>query len=315
LANIPFLAPLNGIPVPPVRFAPAQVAALTGGLGTNGGARPPSNNSGQGRSQGSGQGGNQGNGQAGSQGNGQGGAGGGNRTGGGGTGGGAGPIGGGGAPIGGGQIAALSGQNIGAGGAGANVVGQFAGAQNQANQQQANAAQLATEFANTAITTFDQLRSIQTGFATFDATGIALTHASGPNTNSGGSFDASLLVDFGAQTLHFVVFNVFYFFNGGANQSFNYDSGAGGPGDSYASDTGFATGSDDSASKPEFFPTAPTDGATATVSGALLNDVQNGVIAAGAAVTVKVDNGTDVITGGVTVPANTGAGSGGGGGD
>lgn len=47
-----------------------------------------------------------------------------------GTGGGAGPIGGGGAPIGGGQIAALSGQNIGAGGAGANVVGQFAGAQN-----------------------------------------------------------------------------------------------------------------------------------------------------------------------------------------
>lgn len=290
---------LNQPPSPPVRFEPVQIAALTGGLGTDGSARPPASGSGQATTQSPGQN------------NGQGedsdspAAGGTDRSGQAAAGpargntprpgaGPAGPISGG-APIGLGQVNALSGQNIGNGIAGVSLIGQIAATTNETNEEVFVASE-ASEV-NTAVATYDQLRSIQTGTAFFSVTNAPLTHVSGPNTNSGGSFNATLNINFGARTLNLQVSSTNYFFNGGSAQSFAHNSSAGGGSDSYVNDTGLVTGSDNSVDNSGTFTTAPSDSALVTVSGAVLNDLDAGKIAAQGIVSVKIDNGTDVIRG------------------
>ena len=272
---------INGIPIPPIQFAPAVVAGLTGGLGTDGGARPSSDSDGQGQS---------GSNNVGGSGETPGNTGGSTGNTGGSTG---------------GQAAALSGQNLGAGGAGAGVVGQFSGTQDQADLQQTIAAQEedAIQVANTIITSFDELRSIQTGTATFDLAGIPLTHSSGPNTNSGGSFDANHSINFGNQTMNVGINSVTYFFNGGPNRSFIFANN-----ESYANGTGSVIRSANSADNQGFFPSAPNSADLVTVTTVLLNDVANGDIAAAVASAVSIDNGTDVISGGATIDAVVGGG-------
>lgn len=272
---------LNGIPIPPIQFAPAVVAALTGGLGTNGGARPSSNSDGQGQSGSDNSGGS-----GGTPGN----------TGGstgGGTGGGTG-----------GQASALSGQNLGVGVAGASVIDQFSGTQDQADQLQEEVAQEAIQVATDTITTFDELRTIQTGTATFDMAGIQLTHSSGPNTNSGGSFDANFSINFGSQTMNVGINSVSYFFAGGPNRSFIFANN-----ESYANKSGAATRSANSTDNPGFFPSAPNPADKVTVTAVLSNDVVNGDIAAAVAAAVSIDNGTDVISGGADIDAVAGGGN------
>ena len=281
---------LNQPPSPPVRFEPGQIAALTGGLGTDGGARPPASGSGQAADQGSEQNG----GQAGGADNQGGSPAGGNtpQTGGSPAGPGAG-----GAPIGLGQVNTLSGQNIGSGIAGTGLAGQVGDTAAQNNEEIVDAVVSGATAVNTAIATYDQLRSIQTGTAFFSVTNAPLTHTSGPNTNSGGSFSSSLTINFGARTLNFQVSSTNYFFNGGSAQSFAHNSSAGGGSDSYVNDTGLVTGSDNSVDNAGTFTTAPSDGSTVTVTGAVLNDLDAGKIAAQGSVSVTINNGTDVLSG------------------
>ena len=99
---------------------------------------------------------------------------------------------------------------------------------------------------------------MQTGTATFFLGNIPLTQVRGPNsTNSSGSYDASLAIDFGARTLHFVVNNVVYIFNGGANQTFAYDNAGVGTGTRYATDKGNVQGTDDALNKTGNFTPPP----------------------------------------------------------
>jgi len=285
----------------PVRFEPGQIAALTGGLGTDGGARPTSNQSGAGENQASGGGGGTPGGSPGGNGQNGGGPAGGNpaRTGGGpgpgGPGGPGGPPGPGSGPIGLGPVNALSGQNIGAGIEGAGLTGQIGGNAAQNNDEIIEA--LDPSNINTAITNYDQLRSIQTGTASITVTNAPLTHISGPHTNSGGSYNATLSIDFGARTLDFQVSSTNYFFNGSSPQTFGHNASAGGGTNSYVNDTGFVTGSDNSIDNASTFTTAPSDGSTVTVVGAVLNNLDTGKIAAQGTVSVTINNGTDVIAG------------------
>lgn len=277
---------LNAIPTPPVRFEPAVVAALTGGLGTNGGARPGNGPNGQQGAQG--QSGSGGSGSAG--GSGQGGT----------TGG---PVGGG-SPIALGQANALSGQNLGAGVVNANLLGTVGAAQNEADNQVLRATEQATNFANTAVATFDQLRAIETGTATFDFGTVALTHSSGPNTNSGGSYNANISIDFSTRTIDLTVSDVTYFFNGGANQLFVFNPNAGSDiNGNFSDDSGPVADSWNSTDEPDRFPTLPTDGSTATVAAVVLNNTDAGIIAANGVIAVTIDNGTDKISGGKVVAA------------
>lgn len=281
---------LNQPPSPPVRFEPGQIAALTGGLGTDGGARPPASGSGQAADQGSEQNG----GQAGGADNQGGSPASGNtpQTGGSPAGPGAG-----GAPIGLGQVNTLSGQNIGSGIAGADLVGQIGGTVGQ-NDDEIDDVPDASDL-STAIATFDQLRAIQTGTASLSVSNIPLNHVSGPHSNSGGSFNASISINFGARTLDFQVSSSNYFFNSGSAQSFAHNASAGST-NSYANDTGAVGGTDNSVDNSVAFVTAPSDGSFVTVTGAVLNDVVAGKIAAQGVVSVRIDNGTDVIAGGTT---------------
>jgi hypothetical protein len=207
-----------------------------------------------------------------------------------------------------GQSLAASGQKLGSSGAAAGFTGKFGGTQNEANKTVTDAAK---DFAkDTAITTFDQLRAMQTGTATFFLGNIPLTQVRGPNsTNSSGSYDASLAIDFGARTLHFVVNNVVYIFNGGADQTFAYDNAGVGTGTRYATDKGNVQGTDDALNKTgNFTPPPPTDGSAVDVTGQIRNDQDAGKVAARALVTVTINNGTDVISGEGTAAAATGGG-------
>ena len=203
---------------------------------------------------------------------------------------------------------AASGQKLGSSGTAAGFTGKFGGTQNEANKTVADAAKdAAAASAITATTTFDQLRAIQTGTATFSLGNIPLTHVRGPNsTNSSGSYDASLAIDFGARTLHFVVNNVVYIFNGGANQTFTYDNAGVGTGTSYATDKGNVEGTDDALNETGNFTTPPTDGSAVDVTGQIRNDQDAGKIAAQAIVSVTINNGTDVISGKGTAKATAG---------
>lgn len=303
-------------PSPPVRFEPGQIAALTGGLGTDGGARPSNGSSDESDAQDSGDGNNpdgdqnagetaqgddaDGNqqdssGQDGSGQSAQGASGGSTPP----SGSGSGPVGpgSGGAAIGLGPVNNLSGQNIGGGIADADLVGEIGGTVAQ-NDDEINDVP-DTSNINTAIATYDQLRSIQTGTASLSVSNIPLNHVSGPHSNSGGSFNASISIDFGARTLDFQVSSSNYFFNGGAAQSFSHDASAGST-NSYANDTGVVGGSDNSVDNSDAFVTAPSDSSLVTVTGAVLNDVDAGIIAAQGVVSVTIDNGSNVIAGGAT---------------
>ena len=295
-------------PGTPVRLDPAQVAGLTAALGTDGTARPSrQSNGGQGAS-GQNNNGQSGNGQGSGGAQGQGGnqpqtgnsgptpAGGPSARRGGGT------------SVSLGQAAALTGQNLGSGASGAGFLGQVGGTQNEANKQILQAAELANSSALTQITTFQQLRSIETGTATFDMGNIAFTATGTHANNSGGSFDADAVIDFGARTINLTIANVTYFFNGGDNELFVFDDSPGGN-DPYDNDTGpvadtwVSTNTEDA---PKFT-TAPTDGATARITAAIRNDVGSGTIAASGFVKVEIkDSGSDtVLTGSGTANAVT----------
>ena len=192
-------------PGTPVRLEPAQVAALTAALGTDGSARPNNDNDGQGEGQnGQSGGGNQNQGGDQQAGTGQGSG----SSGGGTTGAGSSGL---------GQATNLAGQNLGEGVTNANLLGQIAGTQSSANDETFEAAEDSgtTSNVNTAVATFDQLRSVTTGTATFNFGTIPLLYAGGAHTDSGGSFDAQAFIDFGAQTLDLQIANIQYEFDQG----------------------------------------------------------------------------------------------------
>lgn len=297
---------LAGIPTTPIRFDPAQVGALTGGLGTNGGARPA-------QQPGTGRSANTPNGNDNTPANGPGA--GSSRPGN--TGGPAGQQAGstpgqstspirsaGGGTIGLGQVASLSGQNLGVGAAGANTIGEIDARQTQSNQVLLDAAENENNLVSTAIANFDQLRTIQTGTASFNFGTINLNHTSGPNTNSGGSYQAAVSIDFGARSLSLTVSNVSYFFNGGQGQQFVFNPDAGDDiNGTYDNDSGSVADTWNSNTESDRFPTLPTDGSTAEVKAAILNNTDEGIIASHGRVSVTINNGTDVVSGSKTVPA------------
>ena len=327
------IAGIDAAPTIPVRFEPSVVSGLTGNLGTDGGARPATR-------AGAGPEAQNGNTPSGDGGNNQPSNGTGPNDGaatarptgpntdnndgvqtatgpaarpttGGATPGG-GIVGGGptagGNPVGGvslGQVAALSGQTIGASVVNAGVLNQIGTSQNQAQQLLLAAVEEGAGSFNNKITTFSQLQSIETGTATYDFGTIDLKYVSGPHTNSGGSYDASASIDFGARTIDLTVANVSYFFNGGTNRLlvFNDGGGGGATDGTFDNDTGKVTETWNSNTNATNFPTAPTDGATAEISAAIFNDVDTGVIAARGGVNVKIteNGGTTVIEGGSTV--------------
>lgn len=298
----------NAVPTPPVRFEPAQVAALTGGLGTDGGARPAAapaqGASASGDQPQPGQDGQQGpdnSGNAPAPATAQAPA----------------PTGGqqvnapGGAPAGGGPIAlgqanTLTGQNLGSGVVNANLLGQVGGAQGAANQAILRATEQTNNIVNTAVATFDQLRSIESGTATFDLGTVALNHVSGPNSaNSSGSFKANAVIDFAARSLDLTISDVTYIFNGGTGQMFvfNPDGTSNDIDGSYNNDTGPVSADWNTTDDASRFPTMPTDGSSVEIKAAILNNTNTGVIASDGRVSMRIDNGTDVLEGSKTAAA------------
>jgi len=281
---------LNGTPAPPVRFTPAQVAGLTGGLGTSGGTAGTQPGSGGGT--------------------------------------------GGGGPIGSGTVTGLSGQRIGEGGG-------IAGFTNDAGTLSDDAGDAAEEIANadngvnTVIATFDQLRAIQTGTAFFNFGTVALNYVSGTNTDASGSFNASAIINFGTRELDLTVSDIQYNFGGseegseGFDEGFDEGFGEGGEGGSpgvigngstemfvfspnagggqpfdggYENQNGFVAQSWSSDSDSANFPTAPTDGSTAVITAAILNDIESGTAAAQALVSMTIsDANSDTVIAGAGV--------------
>lgn len=304
---------LNAIPTPPVRFEPGQVAALTGGLGTNGGARPaasPAQGASTSDEQGEdGQGEQQGqrnqprtnsSGNSPAPGSAQGPA--------------StsrqqvnvpGPGAVGGPPIALGQANNLTGQNLGSGVVNANLLSQVGNAQGGANQAILQATEQTNNLVSTAIATFDQLRSIESGTATFNFGTVTLAHASGPNTNSGGSFQANAMIDFGARSLDLTISNVSYFFNGGTGRMFvfNPDGTSNDLDGNYSNDTGSVSGKWTTTDNASNFPTMPTDGSSVEINAAILNNTETGEIASNGRIQMRIDNGTDVIQASKIVPA------------
>lgn len=330
------IAGIDAPPTIPVRFDPGLVSGLTGNLGTNGGARPASRPAAgpnaQNGNDSSGDGsGNQPDGQAGpgtGQNNGTGAAAArpaGQNSGGAAASGPAGspangpltaggPANGGARVAGGpsvsggiglGQATALSGQNIGASVINAGVLNQLGASQNQTQQLLLAAVEEGTGSFNNTITTFSQLQKIETGVANYNFGTIALNYVSGAHTNSGGSYNASATIDFGARTIDLTVANVSYFFNGGTGRLFVFHDAAGsGPtAGTFDDDTGAVTKTWDSSVDTANFPTAPTDGAQAEVTATVLNNTETGVIAAAGRINVKIkeNGGNTVIAGGKTV--------------
>lgn len=267
---------LNGTPTPPVRFEPAQVAALTGGLGTSGGT-------------------------AGGGGGGSGGPG----SGGPGSG-----------PIGSGTTTGLSGQGLGAGGNQANLSNGFSATQGQAAAQSFEAAEESSNTVNTTIATFDQLRAIQTGTAFFNFGTVQLNYVSGSQTAASGSFRADALIDFGARSLNLTVADIQYDFGGGGGECesacgfnepamfvFSPNAGGGQPFDgSYDNQDGFVAKSWSSDTDSENFPTLPTDGSTAVITGAILNDIATGTAASQALISMTIsDSESDTVIAGASV--------------
>jgi len=214
----------------------------------------------------------------------------------------------GGNPVGGiglGQVTALSGQTIGASVVNAGVLNQLGASQNQAQQLLLAAVEEGTGSFNNTITNFAQLQSIETGTATFNFGTVNLKYISGAHTNSGGSYDSTAKIDFGARTIDLTVTNVNYFFNGGTvrNFTFNEDVGGGATAGTFDGDTGPVTNTWDSSVDTANFPTAPTDGATAKVTATILNNTDTGVIAAAGRINVRIEEngGNTVIAGANTV--------------
>ena len=119
------------------------------------------------------------------------------------------------------------------------------------------------------------------------------------------SYNASAKIDFGARTIDLKVENVSYFFNGGPGRLFvfNDDAGGGGTAGTFDNDTGAVADTWTDSANAANFPTAPTDGASATVSAAILNNTDTGLVAAAGRVNVRIteNGGTTVIEGGRTV--------------
>lgn len=287
------IAGLEGIPTLPVRLTPGQVAALTGGLGTDGGARP-ANNDGQAQGQngssqnqnGQTEGGNNQRGtasrQTGNVGTQQ------SRTR-------QQPQG---ANL--GQTTNLSGQNLGSGITSANVLNSVTSTQTAANQQQTTAAQISASNLLSAVTTFEQLQTIQSGTATFNAGTIALNYQSGTHTNSGGSYGANVTIDFGARTIDLVISNVTYFFNGnGNNAMFVFEDNPGANNGNFDNDTGNVAETWTTSANPGKFSTMPTDGSSVRIRAAILNNVDANVIAERGRVEMTIqDSGSDTVISG-----------------
>lgn len=262
---------LNGTPTPPVRFTPSQVASLTGGLGTSGGT-------------------------SGSGGSGTGSSGGGT--------------------IGSGTATGLSGQRLGEGGNQANLSNNFTTAQGDATEQSFEVAEESSSTVNTTIATFDQLRAIQTGTAFFNFGTVALNYVSGSQTDASGSFRADALIDFGARSLNLTVADIQYDFGGGEGECesecgfgapsmfvFSPNDGGGQPFDgNYDNEAGFVTRSWSSDTDTANFPTAPTDGSTAVITGAILNDIATGTAASQALISMTIsDANSDTVIAGAGV--------------
>lgn len=313
------IAGVDTPPTIPVRFEPSVVSGLTGDLGTNGGARPASrpaagpatpngnDQSGGGSPANGGADANNGNGSATGRPAGPAGpnSGGGNapqtapgpaagpatagRPAGGGNVGGIGLV----------QATALTGQTIGASVVNAGVLNQLGASQNQAQQLLLAAVEEGAGSFNNSVTTFDQLRSIETGTATYSFNNVTLQPGVGALVGDGGSFNATAQIDFGARTINLSVNSALYTLGGVGGNTFVFSDNQGGGGN-FNSDTGFAKETWNSTTDAGNFTTAPTAG-TVTITAQINNNLDSGIIAAGATVGVKISDGTHNIAGANTV--------------
>lgn len=172
-----------------------------------------------------------------------------------------------------------------------------------ANETQTILAQQSVNSVLSTVTTFEQLRSIETGTATFNAGTVNLNYQSGSHTNSGGSYGASVTIDFGARTIDLVISDVTYFFNGGANQLFVFEDNPGGNNGNFDNDTGNVAETWTTTADAGKFTTMPTDGSSVRIRAAVLNDVDANEIAQSGRVEMTIqDAGSDtVISGSATV--------------
>lgn len=199
------------------------------------------------------------------------------------------------------QTNALSGQNIGAGIVNTGVLGQIANAQAPANQQLLAAIENEGTAVNTAIATFDQLRSLETGTATYDFGTVALVQGPGASAGDGGSYTPTLKIDFGARTIDFTITNVLYTIGGSGGHTFAFDDSVS-QGGTYDNDNGPAKEDWDNVSNAANFTTLPTAGHTVDIEGQINNNLDTGEIAASATVSVKINSGGAQIQGGKTTP-------------
>lgn len=202
-----------------------------------------------------------------------------------------------------GQATALSGQNLGAGVVNVGAVSQVSNAQNAASQQLLAAVEESgSKFSNT-IASFDQLRSIETGTATYNFGRVALQAGAGASAGDGGGYDTTATINFSARTIDLTISNVLYTINTVGGNSFAFTDGVGQNGDdTFSDDTGIAKNTWNNTDNAAEFTTAPPAGHTVEITGQINNNVDTGVIAASASVHVKVTAGAATISGGAKTP-------------
>ncbi len=202
-----------------------------------------------------------------------------------------------------GQATSLTGQTLGAGITSVQTLNSVNSTKATANETQTILAQQSVNSVLSTITTFEQLRSIETGTATFNAGTVTLAYESGTHTNSGGSYGASVSIDFGARTIDLVISSVTYFFNGGTNQLFVFEDDPGGNSGNFGNDTGNVAETWTTTADASKFTTMPTDGADVRIRAAILNDVNTNEIAQTGRVemTIRDANSDTIISGNATI--------------
>lgn len=198
------------------------------------------------------------------------------------------------------QAGNLTGQNFGSGVVTAAFVGRTGQNTTQRQQQIMDAVEQQNS-GQTSVTTFDQLRSIQTGTANFSFGTVPMAIVGTGAPGDGGTYQANLQIDYGARTLHLQVTNVNYQIAGTGGGSFVFNDGATG---TFTNDTGPVSDSWTSTANPGKFASAPTVGVV-TVTGEVRNNLETGKIADTARVGVQVQHDGVTIAGSKTVAGSS----------
>jgi hypothetical protein len=149
------------------------------------------------------------------------------------------------------------------------------------------------------IAAFEDLRSIESGTASFTMHNVPLTYQSGPTENSGGSYNASFLVDFSTRSLDISVSQLNYFFADQSERSAAFDDRV-----LYSGQSGPTTTSTSSDQQPGAFRLGEGEDYpdTVRVEYEILNQPESAIIANAARINVTVESADDgtVIAGGRT---------------